>query len=68
MKLPLSQAGALQGMMNACGGDSGGPLVVNGVLAGLMSWGDGCARPNSLEVYTDDNSPLDWIRKMKPSN
>ena len=36
-----------QGGIDACIDDSGGPFVVNGKLTGIVSWGIGCARPNT---------------------
>ncbi|WP_394616260.1 S1 family peptidase [Lentzea sp. JNUCC 0626] len=45
-------AGYPDGGIDACVDDSGGPYVVNGRLAGIVSWGIGCARPNAPGVYT----------------
>lgn len=38
---------------DACQNDSGGPLVMNGVLYGVVSFGDGCAKPGFPGVYAN---------------
>lgn len=45
-------AGAPEGGRDACAGDSGGPFVVDGKLAGVVSYGNGCGRPDAPGVYT----------------
>ncbi|CAM5324848.1 Secreted trypsin-like serine protease OS=Streptomyces griseomycini OX=66895 GN=FHS37_002872 PE=3 SV=1 [Streptomyces griseomycini] len=45
-------AGYSAGGVDTCQGDSGGPLLIGGRLAGITSWGDGCAAAGYPGVYT----------------
>ncbi|XP_076294082.1 chymotrypsin-like elastase family member 2A isoform X2 [Lasioglossum baleicum] len=60
-------AGHTDGSSGSCVGDSGGPLQcrrADGVwqLAGVTSFGSGCARPGYPDVYTKVQHYIDWIR------
>lgn len=60
-------AGVPNGGKDTCSGDSGGPLMVldssgeNWVLAGITSWGTGCARPGYPGVYTRVSRFTTWV-------
>ncbi|MEU9029591.1 serine protease [Streptomyces sp. NPDC048383] len=51
-------AGLPQGGVDTCQGDSGGPMFRRDnanawIQVGIVSWGQGCARPNYPGVYTE---------------
>lgn len=57
--------GQRAGGTDSCSGDSGGPLLAVRdnvyVLAGIISFGDGCARPDVPGAYTRVATYTDWI-------
>lgn len=57
-------AGEEEGGKDGCQGDSGGPFVSNGVLIGITSWGNGCARAGYPGVYSSPAYFRDFIESV----
>ncbi|XP_015794793.1 serine protease 30 [Tetranychus urticae] len=62
-------AGTKEGGKGTCHGDSGGPLQCKvgnqWHLAGITSFGSGCAKPGFPDVYTRVTHFLEWINQIK---
>uniref|UniRef100_A0A3P9MK14 Peptidase S1 domain-containing protein n=1 Tax=Oryzias latipes TaxID=8090 RepID=A0A3P9MK14_ORYLA len=58
-------AGLTTGGLDSCQGDSGGPLVIKNstrwVQAGVVSFGEGCAKPDFPGVYARVSEFQPWI-------
>ncbi|XP_011302034.1 trypsin-1 isoform X2 [Fopius arisanus] len=59
-------AGYPDGKKDSCQGDSGGPLIAERddkkyEVIGIISWGNGCARPGYPGVYARLTRYLDWV-------
>ncbi|XP_048024860.1 trypsin-2-like isoform X1 [Megalobrama amblycephala] len=61
-------AGFMEGGKDSCQGDSGGPVVCNGKLKGVVSFGNGCARPGFPGVYAEVCRYTDWIKDIIANN
>jgi secreted trypsin-like serine protease len=58
-------AGFEEGGQDSCQGDSGGPLMARAgegwAHVGIVSFGEGCARPNKPGVYTRTSRYVGWV-------
>ncbi|XP_062416283.1 serine protease 27-like [Pungitius pungitius] len=61
-------AGLREGGKDACQGDSGGPMVTKDgsiwVQSGIVSFGEGCARPNTPGGYARVSQYQEWISNV----
>ncbi|KAJ8006777.1 hypothetical protein DPEC_G00110740 [Dallia pectoralis] len=65
-------AGLSAGGKDSCQGDSGGPMVSKQsgrwIQAGIVSFGNGCAKPNVPGVYARVSQYQTWINSMISTN
>lgn len=54
-----------EGGKDSCFGDSGGPFIIDGMLAGIVSWGTNlCAEPDEYGVYTRVSNYVSWMTSV----
>lgn len=53
----------MAGGRDSCQGDSGGAIICNNLIAGVVSFGFGCGRPNFPGVYADVTIHREWIEE-----
>ena len=72
IKTGMMCAGLEGGGKDSCQGDSGGPLFGTSgdttALAGVVSWGYGCAGAQSPGVYTRVSKYLEWVCEKTKQN
>ena len=66
-------AGPDDGGKDSCQGDSGGPIYVRddvgqAVQVGVVSWGEGCAKPGKYGVYASVGAFESWIKSSVPNS
>src|SRR5690606_33325585 len=57
-------AGVPEGGKDSGYGDSGGPEIAGDKLIGVVSWGDGCAKPDKPGVYAKVNAYYDELTQQ----
>ncbi|XP_067284114.1 trypsin-1-like [Pseudorasbora parva] len=61
-----------EGGKDSCQGDSGGPMVSSNsslwIQSGIVSFGEGCAKPNYPGVYARVSRYQDWINSYMGTN
>jgi trypsin len=58
--------GSPEGGKDTCVGDSGGPMMIDGTYTqiGIVSWGAGCAEPNTPSINTRISTYMPWIKEQ----